>query len=442
MPCCYEAGQVIVLPREGGKHALYNALKGGEDPDPEVLYSVEDILENYFSGENDEERKGNLPIRFGAFPTLVRVPPGTELAYAARYRESPAVRTALPNLRISPSLAGLSYNQQVMQDGLATAGLSAAAPMCGTGVRIAVLDSGVDATVFNGRALPQQFDTDTPRNAAIPRFSPYDTTGHGTVVATIILHGAPGAEITPIKVYEGTVGNLMATVSGLYVAIAAGPPDIFNLSLGVELETGSCGVCGQPTGTPVTLPQLSLLFSEVDDIYRYNGLEEPLIIAAAGNVLPQRPLLPPACLDGILAVGAYDDDSTCETPSKYSQYGAVPTDRFIRAAGGIDDVSRCFATLPKLTKQWTHKHFFGTSFATPIVTAVAARYLCALRGSPCSPPLVATWHRREFMLECIRQGARCSFPVYSPSVHGLGLVHYRSDVAASVAARNPANAVP
>ena len=108
----------------------------------------------------------------------------------------------------------------------------------GKGVRIAVLDSGVDGEhpAFAGR-VKAQFDVVTDRMGArcVPaKLS--DSIGHGTACAGIILQVAPEAELYSVQVIgseaRGTAEQLIAALS---FALDQGY-DVINMSLGTTDE--------------------------------------------------------------------------------------------------------------------------------------------------------------------------------------------------------------
>jgi subtilisin family serine protease len=315
-------------------------------------------------------------------------------------------------------------------ESLQECGLESAQSFCGKDVTVAVLDTGVDVSVFNGTSAPTQFDTDVPRRVDA-EFTPNDPCGHGTIVTTVIRRGAPGATIFPVKVM-GCSGNLMSAISGLLIAIPAARPQIFNLSLGLTCDPELCRFCRQPvTDSPVTLQQLTLLFQQVDKTYEYNGFPKPLLVAAAGNVEKDSPLTVPASLQDVLAVGAYDSRVHPERPSGYSQYDKemLPVERFVRAPGGIDTRQSCFGVLDAdSATRWGSELLYGTSFSTALASAVAARYLCATRGSPCGRNVKRWDIDRTFLYECLKRGANKEFKGFDSSIHGLGIVRYELDV--------------
>jgi type VII secretion-associated serine protease mycosin len=220
----------------------------------------------------------------------------------------------------------------------------------GSGVTVAVIDSGVDAghPQLTG-AVPAGDDLlDTHGDGR------EDCVGHGTAVASIIaarpvpgsgLRGvAPGVRILPIRVSErvevdGSTsgdGNLAGLIAGIQAAVSAKPrPAVINLSL----------------STTVDSPGLRAAVRAALDA-------DIVVVAAAGNQHEQGDPPPyPANYDGVVGVGAIAPDGTREAGSQIGSYVDIvaPGDQVVGAV-----------------PHRGHATFQGTSFATPFVSATAA----------------------------------------------------------------------
>jgi subtilisin family serine protease len=108
----------------------------------------------------------------------------------------------------------------------------------GKGVRVAVIDSGVDGAhpAFAGR-LRAQYDvvSDGYGMRCIPA-TPTDSIGHGTATAGIVAQIAPEAEIYSIKVIgEEAKGTAEQLIAGLSFALDEAF-DVINMSLGTTDE--------------------------------------------------------------------------------------------------------------------------------------------------------------------------------------------------------------
>ena len=122
------------------------------------------------------------------------------------------------------------------------------APNLGEGVKVAVIDTGIDLDHpgFAGRLAPagewrdyvdgDDFPMDEPGGAGF---------GHGTAVAGIIVQVAPNATILPIRVLapDGR-GDVDDVVTAIDHAITVGA-QVINLSLGHERGCASAGGDGE-----------------------------------------------------------------------------------------------------------------------------------------------------------------------------------------------------
>ena len=206
----------------------------------------------------------------------------------------------------------------------------------GKGVRIAVLDSGVDGThpVFAGR-VRAQFDVVTDRRGV--RCVPSkltDSIGHGTACAGIILQVAPEAELYSVQVIgseaRGTADQLVAALS---FALDQGY-DVINMSLGTTDE------------------RITRRLGALTDRAFYEGK----IIVAAANNLGQ--IAFPAHFSSVLAVGMEGFDNP--ESLRYDLGSPIEV-----AARGVYVEAPAMGGGTQL--------FTGTSFACPHVSGMVAR---------------------------------------------------------------------
>lgn len=206
----------------------------------------------------------------------------------------------------------------------------------GNGVRVAVLDTGVEGAVPQ---LPGYdfVEEDTMPQDAFPG-------GHGTGAAGLVKEVAPDAQIIPVRVCDASgVCRASRVVRGVcWVLQNRQGPTVLNLSLGGD--------------TPVEALKIVLQAALGQGIP---------VAAAAGNQGNQgSPAHYPAALDlpGLVAVGALDRNLS---PASYSTQGAYVD----LAAPGTD--------LECVTPGGGTGSCTGTSFATPLVAGAMALWLSA-----------------------------------------------------------------
>ncbi len=211
-------------------------------------------------------------------------------------------------------------------------------------VEVAILDSGVDATHpdLQGAvcaAWRAVVEGGQARLEEVPPGSNNDAFGHGTAVASIIRQVAPNAEIVDIRVLEGTpTGAGPALVRGLEPALER-RSRILNCSLAASSRFA---------------PQL---FGLCERAYRQNQL----VVASRRNM----PLVDdgfPAEFATCLAVDLDSLDSLFQVRFRADQkveFAAHGEEVVVAAAGGG------YTTMT------------GTSFATPVVSALCALLLGA-----------------------------------------------------------------
>lgn len=234
-----------------------------------------------------------------------------------------------------------------------------AAGYLGEGVKVAVVDTGVDGTHPDllGRVLPG-VDTSmmggleaepVPIEAGVNS----DDDGHGTHVAGIIAAAndgrgitgiAPRAQIIPVKVLSGGFGSTEGISAGIRWAATSGA-DVINLSLGMATELENlndtepiCAAVKEATDAGV-----SVVVSAGND-------------GVFGNYLSQ-----PAGCPGVISVSSFSQDS------RYSWFSSY--DGTVSVAGPGMDVLSTVPTTYAPSGYWV---LSGTSMAAPAVAGVAA----------------------------------------------------------------------
>ncbi len=218
----------------------------------------------------------------------------------------------------------------------------------GTGVVVAVLDTGVDAghPDLAARIAPGGWNVlvNSPNTSDLGNFRDDDgdgvideMTGHGTHVAGIIAQTAPGAGIMPVKVLDSDgLGDAFYVAAGIYQAIGSGA-EVINLNLGSTHD--------------------ARVIAEAVRAAHDAGI---VVIAAAGNADRETPPEYPAIDEHAFGIAATDDD---DVKSEFSNYH----EDLLLSAPGNDVVS----TFPG----GGYAAWSGTSMAAPWVAGAAALLL-------------------------------------------------------------------
>lgn len=226
----------------------------------------------------------------------------------------------------------------------------------GEGVKVAVLDTGVDLD------HPDLIKNLLPGvNFVEPSKTPQDDNQHGTHVAGIIaaenndigmVGVAPEAKIVPVKVLDKRGnGNLVNVAKGIRWAADEAKVDLICMSLG--------------SPNPV---------QEVRKAIQHAQSKGVVCFVAAGNAGRTKKLFYPAEYPETVAIGSIDEN-LCRSG-------------FSNTGDGLDFMApggRIFSTVPD---NW-YAVLSGTSMAAPFATGVAALVLSYLKGSGKKPPSTA-----------------------------------------------------
>lgn len=210
----------------------------------------------------------------------------------------------------------------------------------GEGVRVAVLDSGIDAAHPDLKArITRSVEV---RGTEVVDVPPEDRAGHGTACADIIGRLAPACELWSVRVLGASnQGSNRALATALRWAIDQGA-EVINLSLG--------------TREPAMAETLRGL---VDDAYR-----KSLLVVAAANNLPGVQSFPAVFTSLVGVDAAYIED---------------PED-FHYKFGGTTELEAPGVYVQAAWPGGGRRLVTGTSFACPHVSGHIARLLSRNRG--------------------------------------------------------------
>jgi subtilisin family serine protease len=334
--------------------------------------------------------------------TMIRGVPTVDLEQLHSYQSIPAF-TARVTSRGLARLLDREESLRVSLEVEITSQLAQAIPLVGmdqlhatgltgSGVRIAVLDTGIDTdhpdledAILDERCFcegaagpsgccPNGFETQSgPQSAE-------DDHGHGTRMSGVLtsaglvapIGGAPDAKLIPVKVLPasgpGSGGDLVAALDW----ILSERPDItvVNLSLGGGLYAGDCD-----DADAFTLA----LAAAIDGLYDRGTL----VVAGAGNNGSGTAMIAPACIMRAISVGAVWDDfvgsrtyfgctDATTAPDQVACWSNSSATTDVFAPGGMMGTSTLGGGLA---------HHAGTSYATPVVAACAALLQAEFAGA-------------------------------------------------------------
>jgi thermitase len=286
---------------------------------------------------------------------LLELPPQTNLqAVLNGLCSDPRVAWAEPNrIKHAPSgttqsffLSMTTHSQYTSQYCVELMQVQAAHQFStGAGVRIAVLDTGldVDHPLFAGRiaAGGWNFVEDTPDVADVGNGLDDngnnlidELTGHGTMVSGLSLLVAPQARILPLKILNSDgVGTAFYMAQAIDAAVASGAR-IISISAGANIPS-----------------------HVVQDAVNGALAADRIVIASVGNSDRESPPLYPAAYPGVLAIAGTDQD---DIKASFSDYGLHVS----LSAPAVAMIGPMPANAYALAD--------GTSFAAPLASGSAA----------------------------------------------------------------------
>lgn len=273
----------------------------------------------------------------------------------------------------------------------------------GAGVRVAVLDTGIDPTQIDliGTVDPSCSTSFVPTESALTDFF-----FHGTFVAGIIRSNglgvgsvAPDAILCSVKVGDGNGGLTLEAILGGIVFAGVTQVTAANMSF-----SGAADQRNHDDAAVIRIFQRAINFASSRGV---------LMVAAAGNDAvntntdPKNLIIFPAELNHVISVGATApvNQQNFDRIASYSTFGRSGVDVFAPGGDFIDGesvdqdliISPCSPTTQffDCTDQVSYLIGSGTSFATPHVVGEAAVIESTLGGN----------QNAEFLENCILRSA-------------------------------------
>jgi subtilisin family serine protease len=227
----------------------------------------------------------------------------------------------------------------------------------GEGVRVVVVDTGLDSTATDTHAWLTGVEGE-PDPAIRPGGQLDQYAGHGTFIAGVVRSVAPRCEVY-VQAAFTTMGTVIESelVERLDEVLTNLQPDIITLSAGTETA--------EATGL------LSFGAFVATRLRRQKGVA---LVAAAGNNADRGPFWP-AAMDGTVSVGALA--TNWRSRASFSDFGG-----WVDVYAPGEDLINAFPvgdyTYQEPPRQGTTEHFdgmarwSGTSFSTPLVAGLIA----------------------------------------------------------------------
>jgi subtilisin family serine protease len=317
-------------------------------------------------------RRSNLQ-GLGLVLTVLRVPNGMTVGAALAL-----LRQAEPSVWADANHRYALQGDEARAYGRKLIGATTVSPQCGKGVRIGLLDAGVD------QSHPALIGRDIASRSFLAAGIPAAKPEHGTAIAAILVGRdsgdnmgglAPGATLLSAEVFRVRANVAETTAEWIVLGLdwlLTQKADIVNISIGG--------------------PRNLLLEAAITRAIQ-RGI---VIVAAAGNDGPDASPVYPAAQAGVVAVTAVDAELKPYRKANRADY-------VMFSAPGVDVWSA--------TPGGGGKYYSGTSYAAPFVTAVFA-HLRQIQPKAQGTPLV---QRAQSLVRDL--GAPGKDPVY-----GWGLI--------------------
>jgi hypothetical protein len=272
----------------------------------------------------------------------------------------------------------------------------------GRGVRVAIVDSGLQST--GSINVADFYDVQDPNPINPGASSVLDNDGHGTAMASLAAAVAPEADIYIVRVMDQGALYLWNVLAGTGIAAYDCNADVISLSLGFDTFS-KCRVCG------ATSASRSIAFERLlEGIARSST--DVICVASTGNEGQSTHINYPAAYDMVVPIGSVRKDGDRSSFSNYDQNAAHH--RLMVAPGG----ERTGGTVTEDVGSGGGIQCCGTSVAT----AYAAGMLAILRSD--SARGYDTLDREAFLDKVMRDN--CARTSTQPQVeYGAGLIQYQ-----------------
>lgn len=282
-------------------------------------------------------------------------------------------------LKLAPS--NLNVNINMFSQLAAIDAINAWKEAKGTGITVAVLDSGLNYNhpgISSNVAIDEEElldDSDNDGNRYKDDYIgwdfinadnlPYDDNGHGSHVSGLIASPfmgiAPDAKILPVKVINAAGGGDLGSITaGIYYAVDKGAK-IINASIGLDSMSAS-------------VPNFSAVPQTLQKALEYAKKNNVLVVTAAGNGdqrgvgidIKKSPIYPASLqLDNMMTVAATSNGHI----TRYSNFSAELV--HIGAPGG-EGMLPLYSLATQNPANAVFAPMEGTSMASPVVAGVAA----------------------------------------------------------------------
>lgn len=375
MMCDYAAGRLLLATHRKDKFAeiIVSQIRRGDFEHIEIVDDIDRRLERYGS---------QVPEGFSWNLFLLNVPEGEELwkinqmyQWAAKFiahmslkrGSSTKLKALLESARpISISLDHhLAFCSSIKLDADHQTYKKLLKPPAGhrgVGQTLAILDSGIDASLgIKPSKRSRNFNDDANPNDVT------DKIGHGSIIANIIKDIAPDCELIVHKVGDK---NPVSEWDVLHALTDCADADIVNLSLAFSMSSESCRKCGRSENHS----SRSIIFQLfLEDLAKNQS--DTVFVAAAGNRGVDK-LDFPARYSNVLAVGGLDSSGSRPAYSNFGNSGhGSTTHRNLFFAPGGGNGESVASIIPKIQSGVVLPPLIpneGTSFSAAYVSGMLA----------------------------------------------------------------------